>query len=316
MPSERYELPVFHEIYTPAVLGGIAERAKSDKGLKVLERFLAGHNEHLRIERVHFDKCLRFAKRQEGIDADRKSRLREPENYAAWRSVYNELLVAYFFANVFKLKVKFITNAKEHGLGDFQIIDPEEIIIVEIKTPKGDDLGLQATEGDVHCGLDEYLLRPALREGGKQLKRGKKNLIVICTQLCEWIVDDWSFEKLFYGQEKIIRALDQNSHEPVGPAQVKFVPDGEFHKNHPENKENKKWYTRISAIASFRNDRCLGLPFSEREQQVQFTLLHNYHALRPISPDLFPDVEQFIPNRKKGSIEHINEGKSAFLIEG
>lgn len=309
MTSGGEKLTVFNEIYTSEVLSKIAERAKSDKGLKVLERFFAGDNEHLRIERVHFDKCLRFAKEQDGIDADRISRLREPEYYAVWRSVYNELLVPYFSSKVLHLNIRFVVSPNQKGLGDFQINHPEGDVYVEVKTPKGDYRDTQDPQEIGHSGLDEHVLKEVFRDGASQLNKANKNLIVICTQLCEWIID-WSFAELFYGQEKIIRALDQNSHEPVGPTQIKFVPDGELLKYRP------KRHTRISAIASFRNDRCLGLPFSEREHQIQFTVLHNYHALSPISPNLFPDVEQFIPNREKGSIDHINDGNSAFLIEG
>jgi hypothetical protein len=310
MASRAENLTVFHGIYTAGVLSNIAERAKFDKGFRVLHRLLVPDNKHLGIERIHFGKCLRFAKQQGGIDTDRLRRLREPENYAVWKSVHNELLIPYFFAKVFKLNVKFVTNPNQRGLGDFQVIDREGMIVVEVKTPKGDDPDLQGPKGSVHAGLDEDLLRPAFLDGARQLKRGNKNLIVICTQLCAWI-HDWSpFEKLFYGQEVITATLDPQVGRIVEPPRIKFVPDGEL------NKYPKKRFTRISAIASFRTDICCGSPFSEEAQQIQFTLLHNYHALRAISPNLFPDVEQFIPNREKGTIEHINEGKSAFLIEG
>ena len=310
MSSGERSLTVFHQVYTPEVLAAIAKKANSDKGQNVLHRMLIADNDPLRIDRVHFDKCLRFAKQNDGIDADRLARLREPESYAVWKSVHNELLVPYFFTKVFKLEVKFITNAKERGLGDFQIIDPEGIIIVEVKTPRGDDPNLEGPKESMHAGLDEQLLRPAFLDGARQLRRGNKNLIVICTQLCAWIHDWRPFEKLFYGQEIITAAFDTKLGRVVEPVKTKFIPDGEL------NKYRKKRFTRISAIASFRNDIYCGSPFSEEAQQIQFAVLHNYHALCPISPNLFSEVEQFIPDRKKGSIEHINKEKNAVLIEG
>jgi len=308
MTSGGEKLTVFNEIYTSEVLSKIAERAKSDKGLKVLERFLASDNQHLRIERVHFDKCLRFAKERNGIDTDRLGRLREPDNYAAWRSIHNELLVPYFFARGLKLKIRFIINARERGLGDFQVVCPEGVIIVEVKTPKGDDPDLQGPKDSVHAGLDENLLRPAFIDGASQLKRGNKNLIVICTQLCAWIHDSWPFEKLFYGQEVITAPFAPDLGRAVGPIETKFIPDGELHRHVPRR------FTRISAIAAFSNDTFLGSPFSEDIQQVQFTVLHNYFARCPIEPSIFGRSEQFVPDRTRKAIKHIKEKNTCVLL--
>lgn len=310
MSSEEYKLTVFHEVYTSQALSKITERAKCDEGLRNLDGILKGDNEYLKIDRVHLDKCLRFAKDNGGLDADRIRRLADPENYHIWQAVHNELLVPYFFAKVFKHKIEFVINPEKKGLGDFHIVHPEEMVIVEVKTPKGDDPDMQGPKESVHAGLDEGLLRSVFLDGARQLKRGNKNLIVICTQLCAWIRDWRPFEKLFHGQEKIAAAFDTKLGRIVEPIKTKFIPDGEL------NRHKRKRFTRISAIASFRNDHYCGSPFSEEAKQIQFALLHNYHALCPIGPNLFPDAEQFIPNREVGSIEHINKKKSAFLIKG
>jgi hypothetical protein len=310
MGSNGHKLTVFYEVYTPEVLKTIAGGAKSDLGLRAIDSRLHPHNEYLAFDRVHLDKCLVFAKQHDALDQDRLSRLRQPKNFHMWQSVYNELLVPYFFARVFRLKIGFVTNPHEEGLGDFQVIHPEGQVIVEVKTPEGDDPNLQGPDDTVHAGYDDDLLKRVFLDGAGQLQRGKKNLIVICTQLCAWIHDSSPFEKLFYGQEVITGAFDPEVGRIVQRPRTEFVPDGEL------NKYRTKRFTRISAIASFRNEIYCGSPFSEEAQQVQFTLLHNYHALCPMSPNLFPDVEQFIPDRDRGSIEHVNEGKSAFLIEG
>lgn len=168
---------------------------------------------------------------------------------------------------------------------------------------------MQGPKDSAHAGLDEDLLRTAFLEGAGQLKRGNKNLIVLCTQLCAWIHDWWPFEKLFYGGEVIAPTVNPKVGRIVGTVGTKFVPDGEL------NKYREKRFTRISAIASFRTDIYCGAPFSEKAQQVQFTLLHNYYALRPIGALLFSNAEQFIPNIKKRRMEHINKMKSEFLIE-
>ncbi len=308
MPPRGYQCTILEEIYTSDVLSKIAHRAESDEGLRVLHRLLVPDNEHRRIERVHFDRCLQFAKQHNGIDEDRLVRLRDPANYGVWKAVHNELLVPYFFAKCFKLKVKFITNAKEGGLGDFQVLQPEGVMVVEVKTPKGDDPDLQGPKGTVHAGLDEGFLRQAFVDGARQLKRGRRNLIVICTQLCAWIHDCKPLEKLFYGQEVITTAFDPHLGRAVRPVRTKFVPNGELHKHIP------KRFTRVSAIAAFRNDTYCGAPFCENTQQVQFTVLHNYFACLPISPSVFTRAEQFIPDKATKVIKHVNEKGSARLI--
>lgn len=296
MSSGEYKLTVFHEVYTPDVLNRIAERAKHDKGLQGLIWILRGDNKYPKIDRIHLDKCLCFAKENGGLDADKISRLSNPNDFHGWQSTYNELLVPYFFAKVFKLQIDFVTNPKRKGLGDFQVIHPEERVIVEVKTPEGDDPNLQGPDDTVHEGFDDDLLRPVFLDGARQLRRGNKNLIVICTQLCAWIHDSDAFEKLLYGQEVIT------------PIDTKFVPNGELLRHRP------KRYTRISAIASFRNDISSCRRFPEEAQQIQFTVFHNYHAVSQIEPNMFAGVEQFIPNTGKGR-EHINKDKSDFLIE-
>ena len=75
MPPENYELQAFHQVYTADVLNRIAERAKHDKGLQGLIWILRGDNEYPKIDRIHLDKCLCFAKENGGIDADTISRL-------------------------------------------------------------------------------------------------------------------------------------------------------------------------------------------------------------------------------------------------
>lgn len=305
MAIPPHKLTVFHEVYTPEVSEAIAERAKVDLGLKQLDSRLHPTNEYLAYDRVHLDKCLVFAKNCEGLDQDRLSRLRQPQNFHTWQSAYNELLVPYFFARAFRLQIEFVTNPQKKGLGDFQVIHQQGRIIVEVKTPKGDDPDLQGPGDNVHAGFDDELLRPAFIDGAKQLRRGNRNLIVICTQLCAWIHDSDAFEKLFYGQEVITRSFDSELGEAVGPTEIKFDPDGELLRHRP------KRYTRISAIASFRNDISSCRRFPEEAQQIQFTVFHNYHAVSQIEPNMFAGVEQFIPDTGK----HINKDKSDFLIE-
>ncbi len=208
MPPKEYKLTVFHEVYTPDVINRIAEKAKHDKGLQGLIRRLRGDNEYLKIGRVHLDKCLVFSKQHDALDQDRLSRLRQPHNFHTWQSIYNELLVPYFFAKVFNLQIDFVTNPKRKGLGDFQIIHPKERVIVEVKTPEGDDPNLQGPDDTVHEGFDDELLRPVFLDGARQLQRGNKNLIVICSQLCAWIHDSDAFEKLLYSQEVYTANID------------------------------------------------------------------------------------------------------------
>jgi hypothetical protein len=179
---------------------------------------------------------------------------------------------------------------------------------VEVKTPKGDDPDCQDSRESAHWGFDEHLIKPSFLEGARQLKRGNRNLIVICTQLCAWIHDESPFEKLLYGQEVITAQLDTKAGRVVGSPWIEYHPDGELHRHRPRR------YTRISAIASFREDHYLGLPFSEQEQQVQFTVFHNYFANCEIDLGAFSISEQFIPDTEKETIKHIRPNRRTMII--
>lgn len=308
MSTEEYKLTVLQEVYTPDVLNGIAGRSKHDKGLKVLMWILRGENEHPKLDRIHLDKCLRFAQENGGLDADKISRLSDPNNFHEWQSTYNELLVPYFFAKVFKHKIEFVINPEKEGLGDFHVAHPEGKVVVEVKTPRGDDPDMQGPKESVHAGLDEGLLKSVFLDGARQLERGNKNLIIICTQLCAWIRDWKPFEKLFYGQEVITAAFDNKVGRVVEPMRAKFTPDGEL------NRYRKKRFTRISAIASFKNDIYLGSPFSENIQQIRFHVLHNCFAFNPINPNVFSGADQFIPDKSKKAIKHKRKNNGCILL--
>ena len=308
MSTEEYKLTVFQEVYTPNVLNRIAERAKHDKGLQGLIWILKGDNEYPKVDRIHLDKRLRFAKENGGLDADKISRLSNPNDFHEWQSTYNELLVPYLFAKVFNLKIEFVINPEKKGLGDFHTVHPEGNVIVEIKTPKGDDPDMQGPKESVHAGLDEDLLKSVFFDGARQLKRGNKNLIVICTQLCAWIRDWRPFEKLFYGKEVITAAFDNKIGRVVEPMKAKFIPDGEL------NRYRKERFTRISAIASFKNDIYIGSPFSENIQQIQFHVLHNYFAFNPINPNIFSGADQFVPDKTKKAIKHKEKNNGCILL--
>jgi hypothetical protein len=188
--SASHGLAVLHEVYTPEIIGSLTTRADSDKGLNLLHGMLTGANERLAVDRAHFAKCLRFAKEHNGLDPDRLRRLRTPGDYAAWKAAHNELLVPYFFAKAFGLTVSFIVNPTQKGQGDFQVVHPRGRIVVEVKTPRGDDPNLEGPQDSVHEGWDEELIKPVFLDAARQLQRGNRNLVVVCTQLCAWI-HDW-----------------------------------------------------------------------------------------------------------------------------
>jgi hypothetical protein len=153
MTSDTYKPTVLDEIYTSQIMGEIAERSQSNAELACLHRILTSNNEYHRITRVHLDKCLRFVKEHNGIDADRLQRLTRPQDFAVWKSVHNELLVPYFFSKVFHLNVGFIVSPNKKGLGDFRINHPEGDVYVEVKTPKGDYRDTQDPQQIGHSGL-------------------------------------------------------------------------------------------------------------------------------------------------------------------
>ena len=122
MTPEGDDMAVFDDVYTPEIIERISTRARSDNGLSLLYQMLTGANRHLAVDRAHLAKLLHFAKEKDGLDTDRLSRLRQPENYAAWRAVHNELLVPYFFRKAFGLTVAFTVDPTCKGQGDFQIV--------------------------------------------------------------------------------------------------------------------------------------------------------------------------------------------------
>lgn len=273
-----------------------------------LNWILRSDNKYPKIDRVHIDKCLCFAKENGGLDADKISRLSNPYNFHEWKSTYNELLVPYFFAKVFKLKIEFVTNPNKKGLGDFRIVHPKGPVIVEVKTPKGDDPNMEGPKESVHTGLDEDLLKSVFLDGARQLTRGNKNLVVICTQLCAWINNWKPFEKLFYGQEVITATFNSKLGRIVEPIRTKFIPDGEL------NRHKKKRFTRISAIASLSDGIYCNSRFSEHIQQIQFHVLHNYFASKPINPNIFSGADQFVPNKNKKIIKHKEKNNGCILL--
>jgi hypothetical protein len=300
---ERHDSAVLHEIYTPAAIESIRTRAESDSGFKLLHQMLTGANEHLAVDRAHFAKCLRFAREHNGLDVDRLHRLGDPSDYAAWRAVYNELLVPYFFAKAFGLTVCFTVNPTQKGQGDFEIIHRRGRVIVEVKTPRGDDPNLEGPQDTVHWGWDEGLIRPPFLQAARQLQKGNLNLVVICTDLCAWMHDGMAFERLLYGQEIIAATFDSKTGR-TGEPRTEFRLDGELLRHRP------KRHTRISAVASI----CAG-PFDDAQvMQIQFAVLHNYFASCPIPPQVFHRAEQFLPIPGKGSIKHVGQGHSTILL--
>jgi hypothetical protein len=309
MASEGHDFAVLHEIYTPKIVEWISTRAKADKGLSLLHQTLIGANDHLAIDRAHLAACLCFAKEHHGLDADRLCRLRKPGDYAAWKAAHNELLVPYFFAKALRLAVSFTVNPTQKGQGDFQIVHPKGRVVVEVKTPRGDDPNLEGPQDEVHCGWDEELIRPAFLQAAGQLQKGNLNLVVICTQLCAWI-DDWMpFERLLYGQDVIVATFDPKTGN-TGEPRTEFRPDGELLLLRHERRR----YTRISAVASLRTDAYCDGPFDPQVMQVQFAVLHNYFASCPIAPQVFRRAEQFLPVRAKGRIRYVRERRSTILL--
>lgn len=232
-------------------------------------------------------------------------RLRKPEDYAAWKATHNELLVPYFFAKAFGLTISFTIVPTQKGQGDFQIIHPKGRVIVEVKTPRGDDPNLEGPQGGAHWGWDEELIKPVFLDAAGQLRRGNLNLVVICTHLCTRIHDSMPFERLLYGEDIIAATFDPETGN-VGEPRTEFRPNGELLRHKP------KRYTRISAVASLRTDAYCDGPFDLRVIQVQFAVLHNCHASCPISAQVFRRAEQFLPKRK--GIKHVGEKRSSILL--
>lgn len=305
--SKERELSVFREMYPPEIIESIAARATPANGLKLLYQLLIGANEDFAVDKRRFAKCLRFAKERNGLDEDRRERLRNPDNYASWKAVQNELLVPYVFAETFRLPVLFIVDPTKKGEGDFQIVQPDGNIVVEVKTPRGDDPTLQGPRETAHYGWDEELIKPAFLQAAKQLQRGRRNLVVICTQLCAWIHDWEPFRRLLYGEDVIAARFDVNRGE-LGEPRMEFRANGELNKHRP------KRYTRVSAVASFRTDQYSTGPFDPKVMQIQLAVLHNYFALSPVSPQVFPSAEQFVPDRERRSIRHIGEKHSTIVF--
>ena len=298
--SKKQGLAVFHNIYTPEIIQSISMKATPANGLKVLHQLLMGESEYLAADRVHLTRCLRFAEEHNGLDEDRRKRLRSPNDYASWKAVHNELLVPYFFAGTFGLPISFVVNPSQKGEGDFQIVQPDGNIVVEVKTPKGDDPNLQGPRDGAHYGWDEELIRPAFLQAAAQVRRGNRNLIVICTQLCAWIHDWMPFERLLYGEDVITAKFDANLGE-LGEPRMEFHPDGELNRHRPRR------YTRVSGVASFRTDTYGTGPFDAQVMQVQLTILHNYFALSPIPRRVFRGAEQFVADKKRRRVRHVNE---------
>jgi hypothetical protein len=312
MARPKSKSPVIDEIYTVPIIAAFRKKANRRNRLDIVRDTLTPANRRFAVAKRYLSECLQFANDQDGLDADRLSRLREPKDYAEWKQVHNELLVAYFFAKVFKLKIKFTTNAPRRGLGDFLIVLPTDQVTVEVKTPRGDVLRDQSEgdgEEDCHEGLEEHLLDSVFRDAANQAQPGNKNLLVVSTRLCKWILDSRAFEKLLYGHEVWSFAVEKKQPHTARPVETEFVPDGHLLKH------RGKRFTRISAVASFKEDMIYRLPVSDGPQQVHFAILHNYYAECPIPPELFPGVEQLVANKERRRVERMNAGRDGFAID-
>jgi hypothetical protein len=309
MALPRRESSAFLAIYTTSVIDAFRKRANRENRLDIVYDTLTAANKRFATAKRHLSECLQFASDRNGLDMDRRRRLREPVDYAAWKAVHNELLVPYFFAKVFKLNITFMTNAERRGLGDFQIALPTDCVIVEVKTPRGDVLAQDQSEDDCHGGLEEDLLDSVFRDAAKEMQPGNMNLIVVSTRLCKSIFDARALEKLLYGHKKLSVAFDQKQQRIVRTPETEVIPDGHLLRH------RGKRFTRISAVASFKEDMIYRLPVPDGPQQVHFAILHNYYAECPISPELFPGVEQWVANREKGKVEQINSGCDGFVID-
>ena len=295
MSPKEYKLTVFYEVYTPEALKRIDERAKHDEGLRGLNGILKGDNEYPQINRTHLDKCFCFAKEKGGLDTDKKSRLSNPNNFHEWLSVYNELLVPYFFAKVFKLKIEFVTNPVKKGLGDFHIIHPKGKVVVEVKTPKGDDASSNDKKHAEYSGYGDEFIKSVFKKAFKQLCPGKRNLVIICPELCRWIRISEAFIWYLYGKEAMI--------DEEGMLRTAIVPNGKLLKHPP-------CFTRISTVGYFRIDY---VQYSNRKGlPVSLTLFHNYFAKEQIPLDMFESIEQYVVN--ESSISLINSGNCHFII--
>ena len=299
MSSGEYKLTVFHDVYTPVALSRIDERAKHGKGLQGLNRILKGDTEYPRINRIHIDKCLCFAQEKGGLDDDKISRLSNPKDFHEWQSVYNELLLPYFFANVFKHKIEFATTPVKKGLGDFHIVHPNGKIVVEVKTPKGDDAFSNGQNDVEYNGYGDEFIDSVFKDAGNQLCGETRNLVIICPQLCTWIQISKAFIWYLYGKEVWIYE--------EGKFRIAIVPNGELLKHRPPR------FTRVSAVGYFRID---SIQYSNRKGlPVSLTLFHNYFAKKQIPRDVFERVEQYVINESANQIAPINSGNSNFIIQ-
>jgi len=169
MPPENYELQAFHQVYTADVLNRMALKAEDDEGLRSLHLMLTSNTEHFWIKRIHIDKCLTFAMEHGCLDEDRRNRLTNLDSYHVWLSTYYELLVPYFFARVFSKKIQCVASPSKRGLGDFKVIHPEGNIVVEVKTPKGDDAFSNGQKHAEYNGYGDEFINSVFKGAAKQL---------------------------------------------------------------------------------------------------------------------------------------------------
>jgi hypothetical protein len=283
---------ILYEIYNQEVLAQIQKKATDKNGLGVLYQILTSDRISRINQRKHLNKWLIFVNEKNGLDQDRLSRLKEPRDFHSWRSVVNEIEVAYFFAKAFNHNIAFVTNSSAKGEGDFVINAKDESIVVEIKTPNDPDHSYTESISGVHHGLDTHLIKKSFIEAARQLKRGNINLVVICTQLCDWIreIPD-SFIEYLFGAEQF------------GQYYSSFDPCGEFVKH------KRKRYTRISAIASLDDE------INHRNfQRFQFSLYFNKDAAKPLDINQFPNTEQFVLKNGRCSIHNEDEIKRNFRL--
>jgi hypothetical protein len=296
----------FRRFYPRSVVNKIKSKVPAGERDKGVVYFLTARNPAAKLRRIEFDKYLEVAFRHDALDADLKARLRSPK-WDQFIQAHNELLAAYYFEQITKIKISFRPAGAGKSVGEFMLLGDEGEIFVEVKSP------YKETPETVWSGSDRSIVRECVRRAYRQIpKTGIKTLVVLSGKLRLPISEPRSgVIQALYGDPVIAIPLLNGSLDKPRSSWIRnglFQPNQQRHLSAVATLENTVTDEYLNSI--FMNLVSNGkIPIDSNANRLKLEyalrIYHNPFARVHIDKNIFPGIPQFAPVRNNTRLEWI-----------